>query len=499
MRFLKTFPDAVVAAAIALVISASAAAAPAKRQPAWRKITLTTEFFSEGACIGDFNNDGVPDIAAGPFWFAGPDFKQRRLVHEPKAFDMKKHPYIYSDNFSQFAYDFNGDGWQDILVCAHPGTRGYWFENPGKTAAAGAVAGDPAGGATGGAAPLWKKHFFPNEIGNESPQFLRLAKTDVHPSLLYNRNGYLGFSTLAVTGGAPQWTFHNVSGKKNTRRYQRYTHGVGAGDINGDGRADIIENEGWWEAPAASAAGNGVGSGERGTGSGEKSAGTVSEKTAWKYHPYVAAPEAAAGDAGNAAAAGSTNTGAAAAGDAAKKRKRLPPRFAVAGSHMLVFDVNGDGLNDVVTAWHCHTYGLVWHEQVRVDAKTAAGGETIRWRRHEILPVEPDLKSPALRFSQMHALAAADLNGDGLPDLVTGKRFWAHGPDGDKEPSAPCVLYWFELVRDKTAPGGARFVPHKIDDDSGVSTQLTLGDLNGDGVPDILVSSKKGIHVFLSR
>jgi DNA helicase-2/ATP-dependent DNA helicase PcrA len=41
------------------------------------------------------------------------------------------------------------------------------------------------------------------------------------------------------------------------------------------------------------------------------------------------------------------------------------------------------------------------------------------------------------------------------------------------------VLYWFKLVR--THDGGVDFVPYLIDDQSGVGTQLTVGDLNGDG------------------
>ena len=158
---------------------------------------------------------------------------------------------------------------------------------------------------------------------------------------------------------------------------------------------------------------------------------------------------------------------------------------------MLVYDVDGDGLADVVTSWHCHHYGLVWYQQQRT-----AKGE-ITWKQHVILPPKPDLKSDALRISQMHAMDLADINGDGLKDLVTGKRYWAHGPKGDVEPDAPAVLYWFELQRDKAA--GPRFIPHKIDDNSGVGTQVIARDLNGDGVPDIVVGNKKGIFVFLSE
>jgi hypothetical protein len=158
---------------------------------------------------------------------------------------------------------------------------------------------------------------------------------------------------------------------------------------------------------------------------------------------------------------------------------------------MLVHDVNGDGAADIITAWHCHQYGLLWYEQGRRE------GQSPDWKPHVILPPKPDLAAPGLRISQLHAFDLADMNGDGLKDIVTGKRFWAHGPAGDPEPNAPAVVYWFELRRE--AAGAARFVPHLIDDDSGVGTQVTAADVNGDSRPDAVVGNKKGVFIHLNR
>jgi hypothetical protein len=58
------------------------------------------------------------------------------------------------------------------------------------------------------------------------------------------------------------------------------------------------------------------------------------------------------------------------------------------------------------------------------------------------------------------------------------------------------VLYWFRLTRDGS--GGATFVPHRIDDKSGVGVQFTAADVNGDGRADILTVSKLGAFLFLN-
>jgi len=91
----------------------------------------------------------------------------------------------------------------------------------------------------------------------------------------------------------------------------------------------------------------------------------------------------------------------------------------------------------------------------------------------------------------------ADMDGDGLMDIITGKRRWAHGPEGDVEPNAAPVIYWFQLER--TQGGSARFHPRLIDDWSGLGVQITVKDVNNDNRPDVLAASKLGSFVFFNR
>lgn len=387
-----------------LIVVSHAVGFAASPVPTFKKLQLSDKFYAEGAYYADFNRDGKMDVVAGPFWYEGPDFQKKHEIHTPKAYEPQK----YSENFLTFTGDFNGDGWPDIFYAPWPGKDAFWYENPA------------------GKGDVWKPHQVLKDVGNESPVWGDI-NGDGRPELIYNTTGYLGYATYDPAKPDQPWVFHRVSTQE--KKYQRYTHGVGFGDINGDGRIDIVESNGWWEQPAKPKA-----------------------DEPWIWHPC---------------------------------------KLAEAGAQMLVYDVDGDGLNDVITAWHCHRYGLVWQKQIR-----SATGE-ITWERHEILPCEPDLNSNALRISQLHAFDLVDMNGDGLKDILTGKRYWAHGPKGDVEPSAPAVIYWFELQRDKQA--GVRFVPHMIDDDSGVGTQVTAADLNGDGIPDAIVCNKKGTFLHLSQ
>src|SRR4029077_12523498 len=144
------------------------------------------------------------------------------------------------------------------------------------------------------------------------------------------------------------------------------------------------------------------------------------------------------------------------------------------------YDVNGDGKNDVITSLAAHGYGLAWYEQVQENGE-------ITFKEHLILNKQTEKDKPpqpdkyGVIFSQLHAVDLIDMDGDGLKDIVTGKRFWAHGSAGDAEPNTPAVLYWFKLVRgnDKSVD----FIPYKIDDDSGIGTQVVAADIRGNKLP----------------
>jgi hypothetical protein len=110
---------------------------------------------------------------------------------------------------------------------------------------------------------------------------------------------------------------------------------------------------------------------------------------------------------------------------------------------------------------------------------------------------EPSDNPYGVKFSQLHAVELADVDGDGVLDIVTGKRHWAHGSTGDVDSNAPPVLYWFQTVRG--AGGAVDFVPHLIDDDSGVGVQVVVGDVNGDDRPDVVVGNKRMTAVLLQQ
>lgn len=355
------------------------------------KYHLWDEFYTEGSTVADVNKDGKLDILAGARWFEAPDWK----VHD--IWKHKKFNYTkgYSDSFLNFALDVNEDGWVDLICFDFPGREVYWYENPA------------------GIETLWKKNLIDSVASNESPMVVDVDHDGKKDLVFGNEKlGQMAWFKAKVTGGKVSWVRTAIS-EKNAKGVGLFSHGLGWGDINGDGINDVMIRGGWWQAPQDI------------------------KSSPWIFH------EADLGE---------------------------------SCAQMLTYDFDADGDADVVSS-SAHDYGIWWYEQT-VDKNNNKSFIT-----HTI----------DSSFSESHSLVLEDINLDGLPDLITGKRFFAHqgkGPGGME----PAVLYWFELLKDgKQKPV---WIKHLIDETSGVGIQFVVEDLNQDGRPDIVIANKNGVFYF---
>ena len=358
----------------------------------FRQQNISSETF-EAAGVFDVDNDGVLDIVTAGFWYKGPDFRQRFPVAAllPRFRD-------YYDEFSVIPLDIDGDGHLDFVTGGWWGDSLRWHKNPGKHE-------------FGWGMQNWPVQVIADKIGNVETTRAWDVDGDGELEIVPNTPNHSLCAYKLIRDGAGKGT-----GKfaRHVLYPEKLGHGLGFGDVDGDGRGEFVTPKGIVKAPAAGAFAG----------------------------PWTFSEEFDLG------------------WDAS-----IP---------VIVADINGDGLAELLVGG-AHSYGLSWYQQSR----DASGRR--KWAKHPIDPFN----------AQYHDLQWADIDNDGQPELVTGKRVLAHCGQDAGDYDVPGI-YYFKWT-------GEGFAKQIISADKGCGIQFVLADLRKTGRLDVIAPGKDGLAVFFNE
>src|SRR5262245_60396267 len=203
---------------VALFVFAAWAGTSIGQDLAFRKHTLNRVAQFTAAAAFDVNKDGKIDIVCGDSWYEGPEFTKKHFIRDVEIINGRP------DGFAHQPLDVNGDGWTDVITVNWRSRSIKWIEHPGEKLGP------------------WKTHVIA-EPGNMETGRLVDMEGNGQLAILPNGAQFAAWWSLnKKADGTPDWQRHDLP-------RELAGHGLGFGDINGDGRGDVVGRFGWAEAP----------------------------------------------------------------------------------------------------------------------------------------------------------------------------------------------------------------------------------------------------------
>lgn len=371
-------------------------------EPRWKQHAINARSEFEAAAAFDVNGDGRRDVVSGDTWYEAPSWTPHHVRDLPKI-------GTYYNCFATLPMDVDADGRTDYVTVGYFSKNVGWVRNPGPDAAG------------------WVYHDIDLPGSSECAALVDLTG-DGQPEVLPNTVNTVTWYELEKAGKTPVWKKHDLG-------TAAAGHGVGSGDVNGDGRVDLLTPKGWFEAPA------------------DPRNGT------WAWHPEW--------------------------------------QLGTSGIQILARDVDGDGLSDVVWG-NGHALGLFWLKQVKsaggertwtrgVIDEHVSTPHTLTWA-----DLDGDGKAHELLSGKRvyaHEVEPGDTDASWIAwftyDRAAGKWVKHTVFQGEPARNAPDPKSGLRSAQKDFPPGTA-----------GTGLQIEAVDIDGDGDGDLLCPGKSGLYWF---